>query len=246
MAFKLNPKFSRFFSTAYEIPERYRNSFYLANAAFFDHANWFLHRAYEVCFPKLVPELRDKDPRLTEMEAIKNVMNVIQLLDQCNSIIDVRFPIQRENGKKEIIRGFRAQHGLYSGFDTCLGGLRLKENITRDHMKALSCIATYKHSCMGIRLAGAQGGIKIDPKKYSAVELQRIVKKYAAELYSKGFCDGLTDVIEPDINTGHQEMAWIASIFPDNYGSNPSFLQQGLGRLGGALAKYLENSGAIC
>jgi glutamate dehydrogenase (NAD(P)+) len=64
----------------------------------------------------------------------------------------------------------------------------MKEDVTRDQMKGLAMVSTYKHSCMGIRLAGAHGGIKIDPKQYSELELQRIVKKYAAELYTKGFC----------------------------------------------------------
>ncbi|KAH0807279.1 hypothetical protein GEV33_015506 [Tenebrio molitor] len=280
--------------STYEIPERYRNSFYLANAALFDQANWFLHRAYEICFPRLVSRLKDRQKMLTDSEANKKVMTAVHLLDQCNSIIDVRFPIDRENGKKEIVRGFRAQHGLFSGFDTCLGGLRMKEDVTRDQMKGLAMVSTYKHSCMGIRLAGAHGGIKIDPKQYTELELQRIVKKYAAELYTKGFCDGLTDVIEPDVNVGAREMAWIASIFPakyekvmvagkptemggiDNYPRMASqgiffaldhfinndkileqinmtkgleqktFIIQGLGKLGSALAKFLENCGAVC
>ena len=105
----------------------------------------------------------------------------------------MRFPIQREDGTKRMIRGFRAQYGLYSGFNTSLGGLRMRNDVTRDQMKALAALSTYKHACMGIRLAGGHGGIKIDPTEYTELELQRIVKKYAGELYLKGFCgkDGL-------------------------------------------------------
>ncbi|KAH0820495.1 hypothetical protein GEV33_002296 [Tenebrio molitor] len=113
--------------STYDIPERYRNSFYLANAALFDQANWFLHRAYEICFPRLVSRLKDRQKMLSDSEANKKVMTAVHLLD-CNSII-VRFPIDRENGKKEIIRGFRAQHGLFSGLDTCLGGAKSGERI---------------------------------------------------------------------------------------------------------------------
>lgn len=90
--------------------------------------------------------------------------------------------------------------------------------MTRDQVKALAVLSTYKHACMGIRLAGGHGGVKIDPKNYKPIELQRITKKYAAELYKKGFIDGETDIIEPDINVGEREMAWIAAIFPKNYG----------------------------
>lgn len=120
MFFKL--KNLRNFSTiAYEIPERYRNSFYLANAAFFDQVNWYLHRAYQICFSRLVTQLQERE-NLNESQAIHKINTTIQVLDQCNSLIDVRFPIQLESGKKELIRGFRAQHGLFSGFGMCLGG----------------------------------------------------------------------------------------------------------------------------
>lgn len=70
-------------------------------------------------------------------------------------------------------------------------GLRLCEDITRDHMKGLSAISTYKHACMGIKLAGGHGGLKINPKNYSNLELQRIIKKFSAELYAKGYCGKL-------------------------------------------------------
>ncbi|XP_044262352.1 glutamate dehydrogenase, mitochondrial-like [Tribolium madens] len=280
---------------SYEIPERYRNSFYLVNAAFFDQVNWYLHRAYEICFPKLVSQVKNHEPNLTDSQAVRKVSQVIEILDQCNSLIDVRFPIQLENGTKEMVRGFRAQHGLYSGFGTCLGGLRVKQDLTRDHVKALATLATYKHACMGVRLAGGHGGVKINPLNYKPIELQRITKKYAAELYKKGFCDGETDIIEPDTNVGEREMAWIAAIFPQDYEKvmvagkpvelggiknyekmtsqgiffaldyflnnddilerigmskggleHKTFIIQGLGKLGGALAKFLENCGATC
>lgn len=115
----------QFYSTRspYEIPERYKNSFYLANAALFDQVGWFLHRAYEFCFPKLVKNLQEKE-NLTEKQATKKVQTTISMLEQCNSLIDVRFPIQRDNGDREIIRGFRAQHGLFSTFGKCLGGTK--------------------------------------------------------------------------------------------------------------------------
>ncbi|KYB25039.1 glutamate dehydrogenase, mitochondrial [Tribolium castaneum] len=283
------PKFT------YEIPDRYRNSFYLVNAAFFDQVNWYLHHAYELCFPKLVTQLKNLQPNLTDPQAVQKVHQVIKILDQCNSVLDIRFPIKLENGTKEVVRGFRAHHGLYSGFGTCMGGLRVKEDLTRDHVKALAVLTTYKHACMGVRLAGGHGGVKINPGRYKPIELQRITKKYAAELYRKGFCDGQTDIIEPDINVGGREMAWIAAIFPKDYervmvagkpvelGGIPNYekmasqgiffaldyflnndailerigmskgglqhktyIIQGIGKLGGALAKFLENCGATC
>lgn len=192
----------------YQIPERYQNSFYLANAAFFDSTNWFLHRAYEVIFPALKNKLKTNRKSDNNAECLEDVINV---LDQCSSVIDVRFPLKKDNGKYELIRGFRAQHGLRAGYTSCLGGLRVDENITRDHMKALSVLSTYRNACMGIGMAGAFGGIKINPRNYSCKQLKQIVQNYASELFQKGYCNN-RDVLQPDINCDLQVMGWICEV----------------------------------
>lgn len=192
----------------YEIPERYRNSFYLANAALFDSTNWFLHRAFEVFFPQLKQQLKQNYGGLSDDEIVDKVENIVQVLDQCNSVIDVRFTTKRDSGKYEVVRGFRAHHGAASGFPGNMGGIRIDSHITRDHMKALSVLSTYKNACMGISMAGAFGGIKISPKSYSNSELQQIVQRYAFELVQRGYCNG-RDVLQPDVNTDQQEMNWI-------------------------------------
>lgn len=108
----------------YEIPERYRNAFYLANASLYDSTNWFVHRAYEVVFQKLKSGLLKLEPYNNQHadRATEKVEEIIKIMDQCNSIIDVRFPIKRDDGSHEIVRGFRAQHGLSAGYMSCLGG----------------------------------------------------------------------------------------------------------------------------
>lgn len=193
----------------YEIPDRYQNSFYLANAAFFDSTNWFLHRAYELIFPTLKNKLKlEYNHQLGNNEIAEKVENIVEILDQCNSIIDVRFPLKRDNGKYQLIRGFRAHYGLAPGYSSSLGGLRIDSNITRDHMKALSVLATYRNACMGISVAGAFGGIKICPKDYTTHELEQIVQNYVYALIQKGYCDE-RDILQPDVNSGEQEMNWI-------------------------------------
>lgn len=115
-----SPKISKI---PYEIPDRYRNSFYLANAAFFESTNWFLHKAYEVIFPTLKENLKCiKNYAINDNEVAEKVENVVKILDQCNNILDIRFPIKRDNGKYEIIRGFSAHYGLASGYNAAMGG----------------------------------------------------------------------------------------------------------------------------
>lgn len=194
----------------YQIPDKYRNSFYLANSSLFDSINWFLHRAYEVLFPSLIKKLRliDSNRLLSDNEIAEKIENIVQVLDQCNSVIDVRFPIRRDNGQLEVIRGFRAHHGLFTGYKGSLGGLRMDVNITRDHMKAFSVLSTYRNACLGIGMTGAFGGLKICPQNYSPFELQQILKTFALNLGQKGYCNN-RDVFLPDMNCGEKEMNWI-------------------------------------
>ncbi|XP_030752617.1 glutamate dehydrogenase, mitochondrial-like [Sitophilus oryzae] len=230
---------------SYEIPERYQNAFYLANAAFFDSTSWFLHRAYEVAFPALKNDYRSrfKDEAVGDRRVHEKLENVIEVLDQCNSIIDVRFPIRKDDGTLELIRGFRAHHGENIARSPCLGGLRIDENITRDHMKALSLLSTMKNCCMGIGMSGAHGGIKIDPRKYSKNELRTIVDLYITELFNKGYC-GHLDVIHPDINTGQIEMQWISESFAKCSGQNMNVAAVGKPLAYGGLEDY-EKTAAL-
>ncbi|KAJ8933397.1 hypothetical protein NQ314_014037 [Rhamnusium bicolor] len=247
-----NIPFSQSISTLlpYEIPERYRNSFYLANAAFFDSTNWFLHRAYEVIFPTLKKRLSELEPYTLQSnnKVAEKVEQIVRILDQCNSVIDVRFPFKRDDGSYEVVRGFRAHHGLTTGYASCLGGLRINENITRDHMKALSVLSTYRNACMGINMAGAHGGIKICPKNYSENELQNIVELYTAELIKKGYCTynltigGERDVIQPDINTSEREMSWISTSFAKYTGQSLNVAAAGKPSEYGGIENYEKMS----
>lgn len=67
-------------------------------------------------------------------------------------------------------------------------GLRLHPEVTRDQMKGLALLSFMKNSCLGTGLSGAMGGIKINPKEYSEMELQKIVTLYVTELFKKGYC----------------------------------------------------------
>ncbi|KAH1012784.1 hypothetical protein HUJ05_011880 [Dendroctonus ponderosae] len=216
----------------YDIPERYRNAFFLANAAFFDSTNWFLHRAYEAVFPILKNSYREhfQSLHVNDSNIHEKLENIVESIDQCNSILDVRFPVKRENGKLEVIRGFRAHYCEAIGNTPCLGGFRIHSSITRDHIKALALLSAMKNFCIGTGLSGAMGGIKVNPKEYSECELKEIVSLYVTELYKKGYCKysltnltkfqiifGLqgnhTDVVHPDVNTSAKEMSWVQETF---------------------------------
>lgn len=107
----------------YEMPEVLKNTFFLANSSFFNNTNWFVHRAYEVAFTDLVEEVKTREPSFDTVKAIERVLSFIKVLEPCNVVIDLRYPVERENGEYSVIRAFRAQHGKFRAGVPCLGGI---------------------------------------------------------------------------------------------------------------------------
>ncbi|MCX7870377.1 MAG: Glu/Leu/Phe/Val dehydrogenase [bacterium] len=137
-----------------------------------------------------------------------------ELLEQikvCNSVLSVSFPIKRDNGKIEVISGWRAEHSFHRL--PTKGGIRLSENVDISEVMALAALMSYKCAIMDIPFGGAKGAIKINPKLYSTSELERIIRRYTFELYRKNFIGPGVDVPGPDMGTNEQHMAWIADTY---------------------------------
>ena len=123
--------------------------------------------------------------------------------------IIVHIPVSLDNGKLEVFTGFRVQHSIARG--PAKGGLRYSPDVTLDEVRALASWMTWKCAVVNIPFGGAKGGIICDPHKMSQGELERMTRRYTAELVE--FIGPEKDVPAPDINTNEQTMAWIMDTY---------------------------------
>jgi len=126
-----------------------------------------------------------------------------------NREIVVHIPVVMDNGKLEVFDGFRVQHNIARG--PCKGGIRYAPNVTLDEIRGLAAEMTWKCAVANIPFGGAKGGIVCDPQKLSTGELERITRRYTAEILD--YMGPERDVPAPDMNTNEQTMAWIMDTY---------------------------------
>lgn len=120
--------------------------------------------------------------------------------------LTVSIPVTMDDGHVEVFSGYRVQHNTARG--AAKGGIRFHPQSDENEVKALAAWMTIKNAIGNIPYGGAKGGIKVDPRKLSARELQRLTRGYVRKIFPIIGPD--QDVPAPDVNTNGQIMAWIA------------------------------------
>jgi glutamate dehydrogenase (NAD(P)+) len=126
-----------------------------------------------------------------------------------NREIILHIPVALDNGQLEVFTGFRVQHSIARG--PAKGGIRYAPDVTLDEVRALASWMTWKCAVVNIPFGGAKGGVICDPHKMSMGELERMTRRYTAELVD--FIGPEKDVPAPDVNTNEQIMAWMMDTY---------------------------------
>jgi glutamate dehydrogenase (NAD(P)+) len=137
--------------------------------------------------------------------------DMYELIQSCASVIRFNIPLQMDNGEIRTIPCYRAQHSVH--LLPTKGGTRYSEHIDLQETEALACLMTFKLSIADVPFGGAKGGVKIDPRKLSSAELERVTRRYTMELIKKGYIGASVDCLGPDMGTGEQVMTWIKDTY---------------------------------
>jgi glutamate dehydrogenase (NAD(P)+) len=130
-----------------------------------------------------------------------------------NKEITVYIPVTMDNGRLEVFIGYRVQHSIVRG--PCKGGIRFAPDVTLDEVRALASWMTWKCAVVNIPFGGAKGGVICDPRKLSHGEIERITRRYTAEL--SDWIGPERDVPAPDLGTNEQTMAWVMDTYSMHY-----------------------------
>ena len=121
----------------------------------------------------------------------------------------VSLPVQMDDGTFRVFTGYRVQHSIVRG--PAKGGIRYHPQVTLDEVEALAAWMTWKCAVVNIPFGGGKGGIICDPERMSKGELERLTRRYAADL--SDLFGPESDVPAPDVNTNEQVMAWIVDTY---------------------------------
>jgi glutamate dehydrogenase (NAD(P)+) len=163
------------------------------------------------------PALEDEfNPRLSAEARFDEAAARLKLDDGMQKVlrtpsreIIVHIPVVLDDGRLEVFTGYRVQHSIARG--PAKGGIRYAPDVTLDEVRALASWMTWKCAVVNIPFGGGKGGVICDPALLSEFELERITRRYTAEIFD--FIGPEIDVPAPDMNTNEQTMAWIMDTF---------------------------------
>lgn len=137
--------------------------------------------------------------------------NLLTQVQACNNIIQLSFPVRTDDGSLEVVHAYRAQHSHHRL--PTKGGIRYSPMVDSHEVMGLAALMTFKCALVDVPFGGAKGGVCIDPFQSSPEFVERVTRRFVAELYAKNAIGPAIDVPAPDYGTSEREMAWIADTY---------------------------------
>ena len=147
-------------------------------------------------------------------EAMQLDQNLRERLKLPQRSLMVSLPVRMDDGRVEVFTGYRVQHDSSRG--PSKGGIRYHPDVRLGEVAALAMWMTWKCALAGLPYGGAKGGIQVDPHTLSHAELQRLTRRYAAEIFPLIGPD--KDIPAPDVGTDAQVMSWIMDTYSQQVG----------------------------
>ena len=135
--------------------------------------------------------------------------NIYRILRKPKKQVIVSIPVEMDDGTIRVFDGYRVHYNVAMG--PAKGGIRFHPNVTLDEVKTLAMWMTWKCAVVNIPFGGGKGGVAVDPQKLSIKELERLARRYTAEIID--LIGPEVDVPAPDVNTNPQIMAWIVDTY---------------------------------
>lgn len=160
------------------------------------------------------------DNALAQFDRAAQIMKLspdqIAIIREPRRITEVKLPVRMDDGSITTFKGYRVQHNIARG--PAKGGVRFHQDVNIDEVKALAFWMTFKCAVVGIPMGGGKGGVIVDPTKLSKGELERLSRRYFAEMIEMFGPD--RDVPAPDVNTNPQVMAWFMDTYSMHHGGD--------------------------
>jgi glutamate dehydrogenase (NAD(P)+) len=137
----------------------------------------------------------------------------VRLLEPRRAIV-VNFPVRRDSGEMQSLTGYRVQHTFALG--PTKGGVRYAPGVSLGECAALALWMSLKCALLGLPFGGAKGGVRCDPNRLSAAEMERVTRRFASELIPVIGPD--QDIPAPDMATGEREMSWFMDTYSQHVG----------------------------
>ncbi|PCJ17048.1 MAG: glutamate dehydrogenase [Gammaproteobacteria bacterium] len=154
----------------------------------------------------------DAVTRLEKLGSDANISsNVLASLSRPKALLSVSIPVRMDDGSTQYFAAYRCQYSSLLG--PCKGGIRFHPNVNQDEVQALALWMTIKCAVVGLPLGGGKGGIEVDPKTLSRMELERLSRGYMRAMAD--FVGPNKDIPAPDVYTNARIMGWMRDEFEE-------------------------------